>query len=567
MGVAFSAAPAFTTPVVEGPPPDTGGNLYFDALVERSDFWKGLALRPEAGDTDPASPYFVDQLLDSNDGGYQEQSSTYSGFEPLAFTYDATEDAAKLVMPPFLATATALIADIDSSTTTLPCNNTVNSTLHAINIYLKLDAEIVKITARDTALDTITVLRAQAGTTAAAHLSGTLVLRGTNSTPSTIVLPLGTNNEATRLFFVWDVKFDTSFMGLSDAGLQNFKAYQISSAASTIWFEPDTAFQPIESQPTYNPATDVAAYHIRSYTGVIAAPMTDDEPVEPIAGYFAFKPNKWTRFFVLLKIKARNDATAYYDSLADVAGGGIAAVVSDATLASGVSSGATLLTCTSAATAVEFEATFAVGAYLRIDSENFLISASDGTAKTITVTGAQAVGGSTSIAAAHSAGAVVSPITSITFDCTSLYGASAVACFGNRLYVKIESEYLRVIGNPTGSTTRTMYAMRAAFGTTGAAHASGVAVYNCANCLASAWIADEDRDPVAHFLDMPMSVLSTSTASQENSIADFEFEWNTSQDDCTGRADRSLVSWHRNLAVLKSTTIDPDAEGLLVKPS
>jgi hypothetical protein len=455
-----------------------GDHAYFESLLAISDYWKAYSLRPQAGVTDSSSPYYEDQLASEADGGFV--INEYDPFEPPHLEYDAAEDATKLTIPPFIRTNNNnLAADINASDTVLSCTDVTTS--FAVGRYIRIDSEFMVITARDTTLDTITVTRAQGGTTAVAHTSGTAVYQLSNSTTSVLTIPLLTNNEATRVFFAWDAKYTSSFVG---TGLNNHKAFQISSGGSAIWFEPNNAYSP--NEPTvvgsFNPATDVAAFQVRSYTKVIAPPTTGDEPLTPVSDTFAIKPNKWTRYFVLLKIKARDDASAYYDSGADL----------------------------SAA----------------LDSSS----------------------------------------TSFTVDTTSQYGVGEVPMFTTQHYIKIDSEIMRLTTVGPAANPRSLQVTRGELGTTAAAHSAGAAVYVVCNVLASAWIADEDREPATHFTDLPMAMHSGDSVPSENSLTDFEYEWNTSNDNIVTRSTWDLVSYHRNWVALKGAAIDPVADGRLVKP-
>src|SRR5687768_2565788 len=63
-------------------------HAYFDALVTRSDFYKGYSLRPKAG-APAGSVHDEKQLLSRHAGGLHA-----SGSCPPSFIYDATLDAA-----------------------------------------------------------------------------------------------------------------------------------------------------------------------------------------------------------------------------------------------------------------------------------------------------------------------------------------------------------------------------------------------------------------------------------------------------------------------------------------
>lgn len=542
-------------------------HAYFESLLAHSAFWKAYSLRPVPGVTDPEDPYWVNQLTEEDSGGGFGAQTIGKGFEPHPWEYDATEDAARLTMPPFVDVSGMTLqgGGVSSGATVLTFDNVVGT--FSVGRSIKIDNEVMLIGARVTGVGgTLTVTRGHAGTTPAAHSAGALTRLLTNTSPSKLIIPLNTNNEVNHFFFVWDTKHTDSFVG---NGLTNHKTYQIASGFSAIWFEPNTVYSPDpEQEGDYVDGVDVSATQVRGYGSVIAPPTTDDEPLEPQAGTFTIKPNKWTRYFALLRVKSKTDPTAFFNSGATLTGALGAVGISGVTLNTTMTTSTTALSFTSAASAVDFETAFPVGGYVGIDDEAMLITAVDGTAKTMTVTRAQLSTGPT----AHAVGVGVYVAVQITANATSLYGAAVVAGLNRRLNIKIDSEIIRTITHSGSETSpRTMTVLRGYAGTTAAAHSSGAAIYHVANVTASFWVADEDRDPVKILDNLLISTHGEELRrpTLENSLVDFEYEWNTSNDTAVARSEPpvDLVVFHRNWAALKGTTLDPESEGLLERPN
>ncbi len=456
-------------------------NAYFDALIARPDLHLAYSLRPVAGNTNQSSPYWEGQLGDQDDDGLQGglgvgQSYAFS-YDPGSDTHPNAQDACKHVIPPYVrVNSNALASDIDAVTTTIPCTN-VSST-YALNRHMKIDDEIMKITARDDLTDTFTVLRAQQGTTAVPHTAGTFTKVCSNTTPTVLVMPVLSGGEKTRFFFVWDAYYTDSFVG---TGLTNHKAFQISSGESAIWFELNNTYGPSDaSTGDFQTGVDVAAFQVRSYTAMMAPPMFDDEPIEPIVNTFAVKPNKWTRYFALIDVRSRDDAANYHDVSAELAAG--------------------------------------------IDSA----------------------------------------VTSFSVDTTGMQ--TAVPQFAVDQYIMVDSEIMTLTASVSAGNPRTLNVTRGARGTTPAAHSAGAAVKLGCHVRVSAWIADEDREPVEHFSDYPVALKATGNPATEDAMRDFEYEWNTSNTLHIARSTYDLVAYHKNWACLKSDTLDPVADGLLEKP-
>ncbi len=466
----------------------SGSHAYFNSLITSTSLFKAVSLRPISTVTSTSSPYWSNQL---NKGGGGFAATAYDPHEPLAFTYNpgsdthvSAQDACKHILPPFIrVSSNALIADVSSAATgdvtVLQCSTVTTS--YAVGFEMKIDDEVMTITARDLTLDTITVTRGQHGTTAAAHTSGAATKRITHTTPSILRIPVNTGDALSRYLFTWDAYYTDSYVA---TGLTNHKYFQIASGGSAIWLETNNAYAPGSAEiGSFVSGVDVAALQARSYSAAVETPCTNREPIEPISNTFAVKPNKWTRYWQLVDVKyAKDDDAGYFDC------------------------GLTL-------------------------NANIV----DTTGTSISVAGAG--------------------ITALNTGFTVF-----------RQYMKIDSEIIMCLVNNSGAFPRTITVTRGALGTTAATHTAGAVVRQLVNAEVSMWIADEDRDPVAHFLNMPVTVHGDGGGAGDNSIDDFEYEINTSTDEWRDRSTRELISYHRNWVCLKRATLDPVAEGLLVKP-
>jgi hypothetical protein len=301
--------------VIPPPPYSTERNAYYDYLVARPDFWKGYSLRPKAGEP-ITSPFYEKQLLHKKNGGY-----SFSDSAPLAVNYDATMDAAKIVIPAFYSGGWTLARDVDATTTRLiPATW---SSAFTNGRQVRIDNEVVLITAADASTVVprgVTVQRGQYGTAAAAHATGAVWAMGVNSLPNGLRLPIQTEN-GHRYAFIWDVYYTDSYL---NTGLTNHKAFQFSSKSeSEQWLEIQTRFDGGSSSagrhPDWNPAQHVAGVEIRGYnyvggptdyaesTGDQFGPnVTGKEPITPKVGAFNIAPNRWTRFVVTVDQQAND---------------------------------------------------------------------------------------------------------------------------------------------------------------------------------------------------------------------------------------------------------------------
>jgi hypothetical protein len=308
--------PPEPTPTPIPPPPaSTEANAYFAYLLARPDFWKGYSLRPKAGEP-ITSPFYEKQLLHKKNGGY-----SYSDSAPLAVNYDATMDAAKVVIPAFYSGGWTLAQEVDATSTRLiPATW---SSAFTNGRQVRIDNEVVLITAADASTVVprgVTVQRGQYGTAATAHTAGAVWAMGVNSLPNGLRLPIQTEN-GHRYAFIWDVYYTDSYL---NTGLTNHKAFQLSSKSeSEQWLEIQTRFDGGSSSagrhPDWNPAQHVAGVEIRGYnyvggpatyaesTGDQFGPnVTGKEPITPKVGAFNIAPNRWTRFVVTVDQQAND---------------------------------------------------------------------------------------------------------------------------------------------------------------------------------------------------------------------------------------------------------------------
>lgn len=463
-----------------------GDHAYFESLIARSDLFKAVSLRPDPLDSVSTSPYWKDQLTKPT--GYYE--TAVDPFEPTCFTYSpgtdtdpAAQDACKHIIPPYIrVNSNVLLSDCPSASsgdsTVLACTNV--STTYQINRHMKLDDEVMLISARDTTLDTITVTRGQQGTTAVAHTAGTPTKVCSNTTPGTIKITFNTADELTRFFFTWDAYFTTSYLL---TGLTNHKAWQMSSGGSQIWLEPNNTYLPSEPEVgDWINGVDVAAFQTRSYSGQMPNGYTD-EPAGPMLNTFTIKPNTWIRYFYLIDIRSREDDANYFD----------------------------------------------VGMTLNGDI-------ADGSVTSFSL----AMGVST---------------------------AGGVGQTVQHAYIKIDSEILRFTTTVNTASPRTVTVARGCYGTSAVFHASGAVVRALCHARLSIWIGDATRSPLSICSDIPVSLHGVAGGGAgESSISDFEYEWNTSTTAHVARSTRDLVGYHRNWVALKSATLDPVAEGIVVSP-
>lgn len=294
-------------------------HAYFDSLVARADHWKSYSLRSPA------------QLARPKDGGYATSNS-----DPLMVTYDPlgdfdphAQDAAKVVIPPFIPqSGTKLAQPISSNDLVLNLSDLggdvtkVTTALNAKGDQIKVGDEIMVTDTVNTPLNRTTGVvtlsqRGAFGTTAVPHQPGELIHLSGNSLANQIRVPFDSYDGATW-FITWDAYFTDSYL---DNGIGNFKAFQLSSD-NAIWLEPQTHFDgaPL-SKPPFDPNIHVAAAgRLRSYNtpggpadwadsngNQLGPGVTNNNPVLPTVGdFFIVHPNRWTRWWIRVKQRAND---------------------------------------------------------------------------------------------------------------------------------------------------------------------------------------------------------------------------------------------------------------------
>jgi len=296
-------------------------NAYFDALVSRAGFWKGYSLRPRPGEP-ISSPYYASQLDTPRNGGYQNSSN-----DPLFVTYDATMDAAKVVIPAWLQvgfSSTTLSAMTAADTKIYPTVYT--GSYGVVGRQIKVDTEVMLITAIDANTVSprgLTVARGQYGTKPAAHVAGAALYVGNNSLPNQLRVPLNTEDGSTYVF-TWDVFYTSSFV---KTGLAGNKSFQFSSGGDGVWLEVKTRMDggsQVTRPPGFNPLAHVGGLDVRSYNklggdanwsstdgNLLGSSVAKNEPIEPINQRFVIHPDRWMRYWV--QIDQRANDYDYFD--------------------------------------------------------------------------------------------------------------------------------------------------------------------------------------------------------------------------------------------------------------
>jgi hypothetical protein len=292
-------------------------HAYFNTLVARKDFFKGYSLRPQPG-APVTSPHYERQLDGPREGGYNTTNDAVK-----YVTYDAAADAARVLIPGWLARTTLAegINATDTKVTPAAWEGWV------VNKQIKIDDEIMVITAVDSSKispRTFTVSRAQYGTSAVRHAAGATIVSGANSLPNRLGLPLGTEDGHTYVF-TWDVLFTSSFV---NTGLAGNKTFQFTSGGDNIWLEIKTRMDGGHRgwKPAgFDPKVHVASIDVRSYNNLRGVAdwratdgdqigpgvVTNNTPLLPMAGTFSIYPNRWTRYWV--RIEQRANDYDYFD--------------------------------------------------------------------------------------------------------------------------------------------------------------------------------------------------------------------------------------------------------------
>lgn len=303
---------------VSAPSAEVSPHAYFDALVARSEFFKGASFRPAAGQ--PAtSVHYEKQLLGRQAGGYAQTANASYGYwvsyDPAADRDPARQDAAKVIIPAFSTISAGfarLATDINSTATVISVTSATSNL--ELKTTLKIDQELMIITARDLPAGIITVARGQHGSTAASHSAGTALTRSTNSLQNQIRVPVKTTDGHSYVF-TWDSYWTEPYLS---AGLTNHKAFQLTSGGDNIWFETTTNFGDTVGANCHVNGI-LASVGVRSYNlmngpatwqsafGDYLGPLvTRAEPLRPQAQEFCLKANTWTRFWIRVDQRAND---------------------------------------------------------------------------------------------------------------------------------------------------------------------------------------------------------------------------------------------------------------------
>jgi hypothetical protein len=276
-------------------------HAYFESLLKRNDLWKAFSLRDAA------------QLESRDSGGYAVTSDLWVTYDPARDTDRHRQDAAKVVVPAFYATAT-LTQRVSASDTVLTLNEVYRPNFPPGRL-IKVDQEVMTVTARLTGT-TVSVERGSFGSVPAPHSAGATLLHSTNSLRNQVRLPLGTQ-DGHNYFFVWDAYWTDSYVGVTKF---NHKAFQFTSGTRDgdgLWLEPDMTYGPDRSE-CWDPAVHVATFHVRAYQelgGDADWSLTDGNRLGPAATgvnplgprtEYCVEPNMWVRFFVFLRQRAND---------------------------------------------------------------------------------------------------------------------------------------------------------------------------------------------------------------------------------------------------------------------
>ena len=362
-------------------------HTYFNNLVADGAFWKGLSLRPTPGVACTAggytsgtvangkcNPYFANQLGGPGVGYSQTAASPYTGYDFAGDTHPEKQDALKFVIPAFIEKGT-LNNSVDAETNVIVIHDTGRSSVWDNQKTIKIDNEWMVINTRapvlcpeqmaakelkarayNRAADTVTltVCRAQWGTTAASHAAGAISYHGNNNLASQIRYPLAESatdtSDGYTYLFTWDFLLTSDFMGYRDLERwKNYKAFQFTSESlSDQWWELNTRIdlsgvavrRNSSACDNLNPSVPadyarltakfVSALSAHAYNGKLASLptvpwsqlsdkdkirwlgtdgaelLTADEPVRPQDGSFCQLPSAWTRWWVVIQARSND---------------------------------------------------------------------------------------------------------------------------------------------------------------------------------------------------------------------------------------------------------------------
>jgi hypothetical protein len=307
-----------------------GPNDYFDSLTARGDCYKAYSLRPDASQPTQAgncsTPNYSKQLMSISAGGYA--SCNYCIPDHLTYNYASDtdprrQDAAKIRIEPVGAVVSTLVTAIGVSDVQITvaaadnnwqsCNSNSPCTGGRL---IRIDSEYMKIQSRvsPTTQNTnviFSVNRAQRGSVAAAHSSGSGVRLSSNSLEGGSVIrpPIGTE-DGHKYLITWDSYFTDSFLP-SITKLTNHKWIQISSLhpGDQRWWENQMRYDGgTGGTPGFDPTKHIGVIGSRSYNveggpsdwllsnGNQAGPnVITATNVTPRANNFIVYPNRWLR--------------------------------------------------------------------------------------------------------------------------------------------------------------------------------------------------------------------------------------------------------------------------------
>jgi hypothetical protein len=270
-------------------------NAYFNALIVRGDAWKSNSLRNQT-------------LIDNA-----------STAKPNPWiTYDASQDAAKAVIPPFVAFVTIASVGPDRITFSRALT-TYEKNLMAKTRGLRVDNDIMTVMSWTTFGDqfadadtSLLVNRGQFGTAVSTHAPGATAYLSQNNLLYQARVPLGTADGNTYLI-TWDVKYDSSYLG-NDVNVNavGHKEFQLAAGArgGGIWLETRTRADSADGigKTTLDRTQYVSLIDGRYYADASAtySGLTSTDTIRPQAGRFYVQANVWTRFWWFIEQRAND---------------------------------------------------------------------------------------------------------------------------------------------------------------------------------------------------------------------------------------------------------------------
>ncbi len=323
-------------------------HAYFNALIARSDFYKGYSLRPNPQVTSPSNPYYGGQL-NSDDGGGLHAADCNPATADQAYRYSPAtdpdphrQDAAKGAIPAFaergICEGEVLTQPMSASASGSPEKiyaNAVTSTYGpAMQRHLRIDNEIMRLRACTLAeggdglrayisgANALCVIRGQHGTTASAHSTGTKVKLSVNQI-SNYLRPSLTTQDGNTYLITWDAYWTDSYLGVGSWDSAQ-KTFQFTGADNGKLFEPKLIFGSTGFSG-FDPVRHIAIVRARSYQAVntgqttwaqtngntMGPGPTASTDLAPRDGTFVIKPNVWTRWWV--RVEQRANDWDYFD--------------------------------------------------------------------------------------------------------------------------------------------------------------------------------------------------------------------------------------------------------------